>query len=281
MAIVLAMSIMFSGCSHETVPVGTIGKIVDRDGLHPEIYPPSRVNVGMHGHLILAETISHTVNETVTVRMKGDMNLIVQVRFKLRLGDKLTSRNFVFSDVRPKDGKTITLNEVYALHGKAIVNKAVREVLGKYKMGEVNDNFNHISSDIYQLTLKLFKPTPLIVTDVALGKLDFPQVIDDAIEAAAKRTLEIKQAEADVQVSLTELKGKELLAKGQYRIKMQEAKRIADYNRKIASGISPALLTLRKIEVQEAMVEAIKGNSNVIYMPMEMMSSTTNFRKIK
>jgi len=49
----------------------------------------------------------------------------------------------------------------------------------------------------------------------------------------------------------------------------------------IASGISPALLTLRRIEVQEAMVEAIKSNSNVIYMPMEMMSSTTNFRKIK
>lgn len=278
---VVLVMVMSSGCSRETVPQGTKGKILDSSGFHPEIYPPSLVDVGMHGHLVLVETISHTVNETVTVRMKDNMNLIVQVRFKLRMGEKAKSLNFVFNDVKPKDGKTITLDEVYELHGKALVNKAVREVLSTYNLNEVNVNFNHISSDIYKKTLSMFKPTPLIVTDVSLGKLTFPKIIDDAIEAAAKRELEIKQAEADVQVRLTELKGKEQVAKGEYRIKMQEAKRIRDYNKMVADGISEKLLSLRKLEVQEKMVEAIKENKNVIYMPMEMMNSTTNMRVIK
>jgi hypothetical protein len=235
----------------------------------------------MHGHLILVETISHTVNETVTVRCADDMNLVAQVRFKVRMGEKPASLNFVFNDIKPHDGKTITLKEIYELHGKAIVNKAVREVLSAYKLSEVNKNFNHISSDIYTKVSAMMKPTPLIVTDVALGKLVFPKIIDDAIQAAAKRELEIAQAEADVKVRLTELAGKEQVAKGEYRIAMQKAKRDRDSNKMISAGISPNLLALRKLEVQEKMVEAIKGNTNVIYMPMEMMGSTTNMRVLK
>ena len=281
MVTLVALLLTMSGCSSETVPQGTKGKILDRSGFHPDVYPPSRVNVGMHGHLILVETISHTVNETVTVRCADDMNLIAQVRFKVRMGEKPASLNFVFNDIKPRDGKTITLKEIYELHGKAIVNKAVREVLSAYRLSEVNKNFNHISSDIYIKVSAMMKPTPLIVTDVALGKLVFPKIIDDAIQAAAKRELEIAQAEADVKVRLTELAGKEQVAKGEYRIAMQKAKRDRDSNKMISAGISPNLLALRKLEVQEKMVEAIKGNTNVIYMPMEMMGSTTNMRVLK
>jgi len=281
MVALVATLLTMSGCSYDSVPQGTKGKILDRSGFHPEVYPPSRVDVGTHGRLVLVETISHTVNETVTIRMQDDMNLVAQVRFKVRMGEKPESLNFVFNDIKPLDGKTITLKQVYELHGKAIVNKAVRETLGKYKLSEVNKNFTHISSDIYKATLEMMKPTPLIVTDVALGKLTYPKIIDDAIQAAAKRELEIAQAEADVKVRLTELAGKEQVAKGEYRIKMQEGKRIRDYNKMIAAGISPALLTLRKIEVQEKMVEAIAGNKNVVYMPMEMMGATTNMRVLK
>jgi len=104
--------------------------------------------------------------------------------------------------------------------------------------------------------------------NVALGKLDYPDVIDRAIESAAKRELEIKQAEADVQVRLTELQGKEKVAEGEYRIKMQEAKRIRDYNKMIADGITPELLKLRELEVQEAMVNTInKGDATTIFIP--------------
>ena len=249
--VLVFLTLSVTNCSHETVPQGAIGKVVDRDGFHPEIYPPSRVNVGMYGHLILAETISHTVNETVTIRTRDNMNLVAQVRFKVRLGETEKSRNFVFNDIIPKDGKTITLKQIYDLHGKALVNKAVREVISEYNINDVNKNFNHISSDIYKTVSKMVKPTPLIVTDVSLGKLDFPKIIDDAIMKAAKRELEIKQAEADVQVRLTELKGKEQVAKGEYRIRMQMAKRDRDANKMIAEGITPALLKLRALELRE------------------------------
>ena len=274
--IVVAIFAMFfmTGC-WETVPQGTKGKILDRNGFQPEVYPPSRVTVGLHGDLILVETVTHTVNEKVTVRMKDDMNLIVQVRFQLRMGKKEKSLNAVFNDIKPSDGKTITLKQVYSVYGKMITNNVTRAVLSQYNIGDVNDNFNHISADMYNKIIQAFKPTPLIISDVALGKLDYPQVIDDAIEAAAKRELEIKQAEADVQVRLTELKGKEQVAKGEYRIKMQEAKRIKDYNKAIADGITPELLELRKLEVQQELVNAIgKGDTTTIFVPYSALGTT-------
>ena len=271
----VAVMFMSTGCSHDTVPQGTKGKVLDRQGFQPEVYPPSRVNVGMYGRLILVETISHTQNETITIRMKDDMNLVVQIRFKIRMGEKPQSLNLVFNDIKPADGKTITLQQVYAVHGKMLVNKIAREVLSQYNIGDVNDNFNHISADIYKKTMIAFKPTPLIVTDVALGKLDYPEVIDRAIESAAKLELEIKQAEADVQVRLTELKGKEKVAEGEYRIKMQEAKRIKDYNAAIAEGITPELLELRKLEVQQELVQAIgKGDTTTIFVPYSALGTT-------
>jgi len=275
LAIVAVVTVfMFTGC-HETVPQGTKGKVLDRSGFQPEVYPPSRVTTGFFGSLVLVETVTHTVNEKVTVRMKDDMNLLVQVRFQLRMGEKEKSLNAVFNDIKPADCKTITLKQVYQVYGKMITNNITREVLSQYKIGDVNDNFNHISADIYQRILKAFKPTPLIISDVALGKLDYPKVIDDAIEAAAKRELEIKQAEADVQVRLTELQGKEKVAEGEYRIKMQEAKRIKDYNEAIAEGITPELLELRKLEVQEALVQAIgEGDTTTIFVPYSALGTT-------
>lgn len=272
----IAAMLMTTGCNKKHVPQGTKGKVFDRDGFQPEVYSPSRVTVGWHGSLILVETVTKTVNETITVRMKDDMNLVAQVRFQLRMGEQPDSLNAVFNDIKPfDDGNTILLKQVYEVYGKMLVNKIAREVLSQYNIGDVNDNFNSISADIYQKTLVAFKPTPLIITDVALGKLDYPDVIDRAIESAAKRELEIKQAEADVQVRLTELQGKEKVAEGEYRIKMQEAKRIKDYNAAIAEGITSELLELRKLEVQQELVQAIgKGDTTTIFVPYSALGST-------
>lgn len=269
----LVVAMLFTtGCSHQTVPQGTKGKILDREGFHPEVYPPSRVSVGMHGHLVLVETVTHTVNETITVRMADDMNLVCQVRFQLRMGEQPQSLNAVFNDIKPKDGDIISLQQVYNVYGKMIVNKVTREILSAYKINDVQKNFADISGKIYNKVLDDFKPTPLIISDVALGKLDYPKVIDDAIEAAAKRELEIKQTEADVQVRLTELQGKEQVAKGEYRIKMQEAKRIRDYNKMIGEGITPELLELRRLEVQEMMASKI-DKADQVYVPYSAMGS--------
>lgn len=69
----------------------------------------------------------------------------------------------------------------------------------------------------------------------------------------------IEEAEARVQIRLTELKGKEEEAKAQYNIKMLEGKRIRDYNKLIIQGITPDLITLRRLELREKELEKWNG----------------------
>jgi len=276
MILIMSVAVMgLASCGYETVPQGTKGKILDREGFHPDVYVPSRVNVGMHGRLILVDTTTSTVNEKITVRMKDNMDLISQVRFRLRMGDKPESLNAVFNAIRPADGNLITVAQLYHTYGKMIVNKVVREVLSEYKIADVQPNFKKISADIYKQILKEFKPTPLVITDVALGKLDYPEVIDNAILSAAKRELEIKQAEANVLVQMKTMEGQERVADAQYRIKMKEAKRIRDFNKMIANGVTNQLIKLRELEVQQALVQAIdKGDTTTIFIPYGAVNTT-------
>lgn len=270
--VVITLSTMV-GCGYEVVPQGTKGKILDRGGFQPEVYTPQRVNVGWHGDLVLVETITQTMNEPITVRMKDNMDLLANVRFQLRMGNKDKSLNAVFNDIKPK-GNTITLDQVYAVYGKMIVNEVTREVLSGYKIADVQPNFSKISADIYTQVKTEFKPTPLIISDVALGRLNYPEVIDKAILAAARRNLEIEQEKADVAVQMTKIEGQEKVAAGQYRIKMLEAKRIRDYNTMIAKGITPALLKLRELEVQESIIGAIdKGDVATFVVPYGSMNN--------
>jgi len=262
-----ALVLLMSACSYETVPQGTKGKVLDRQGFHPEVYTPSRVEVGWHGKLILVDTTTKTVNEVVTVRMKDNMDLIANVRFRLKMGTNPKSLDAVFNAIRP-NGNMITTQQLYLAYGKMIVNKVVREVLSDYKISDVQPNFKRISAKIYTHILEDFKPTPLVISDVALGKLTYPKIIDDAILAAASRTLAIKKAEANVLVKMKEMEGQERVADAQYRIKMKEAKRIRDFNKMIANGVTPSLLKLREIEVQQALVEAISKNDvTTIFIP--------------
>jgi len=273
--IMVVILLGLTGCGHETVPQGAKGKVLDRGGFQPEVYPPSRVNTGMFGHLVLVDTTTQTINEPITIRMKDDMNLGVQIRFQLRMGTQPNSLNAVFNDIKPGDGQLITLMQVYNTYGKMIVNKVAREILTEYNINEVQQNFKKISSDIYNQITEEFKPTPLSISNVALGKLDYPDVIDAAILGAASRELSIKQAEADILVELAKMKGKERVADGNYRIKMKEAKRIRDYNKMIGDGVTPALLKLRELEVQEALVNAISENDvTTVFIPYGAVNSS-------
>jgi bifunctional DNA-binding transcriptional regulator/antitoxin component of YhaV-PrlF toxin-antitoxin module len=262
------------------VPQGTLGKVLTPNGYSTDIIRPSRVHLGLKDKIILLEDIIVTKEEKVTVRMEGNLNLIVMVRFQIMLSRNDKNLNMLFASSKTK-GSMITINSVYNTYGKIVVNKITREVISEYNILDVNKNFKRISKELYAAINKEFIGSPLRISDTALGKLIFPKEVEEALGATIKRKLEVKRVEADVEAKLTEFRGKKRIAEAQYLIEMQKAKATRDYNKMISDGLTPELLDLKRLDVQTQMIEAVKENKNAIYIPMNMFGTVTPTVSIK
>jgi regulator of protease activity HflC (stomatin/prohibitin superfamily) len=162
-------------------------------------------------------------------------------------------------------GNLITTKEVYYVYGKMLIMNTARAVVSKYTVDEVNTNYARITDELYNALKPKLKGLPLDISDVTIGELKYPEIVTKAIEKAKERRMEIEQEKASVQIALTKKAGEIKIAKADYEIKMLEAKRIRDYNSMTAKGITPQLLKLRRLELEDKaldvkMVEAKQWN---------------------
>lgn len=274
------LSIFNTGCT-EQVPAGYKGKILGTEGYHPEVIDPSRTTVGWREKLILIETTTKTWREPVTILLSDKLTLHADIKFRARITSDNKNLNAIFNDINVNNDHVVHVEDVYDVYGRMIVQNKAREIISHYTIDDINKNYSRISGELYGALQKAFLNSPLELSDVVLGNIQYPKIVTDAIDKAKQRRMEIEEEKAKTQKELIRVQGLEQIAKAQYNIKMLEAKRIRDYNKMIAEGVTPQLLELRKLEIQEQMVQAIKNNPNVVYMPMEMMNGTGNIRVIK
>lgn len=285
MASAILMAFVMTGC-YEQVPAGTVGKIMGKNGWEPEIYPPSKVWVSNNfwnfnpEKLYLVQTTTKKYVQPITVLLNDKMTLRVTIVFRGRITSNKKILNSLFNDMEMNDN-IITTDEVYHIYGKMIILNTAREVISKYTVDTVNKNYQRITNELYLALAPKLKSLPIEISDITIGSIEYPDVVTKAIDAAKERQMAIAKEEANVQIALTKAKGAEAVAKANYKIKMLEAKRIRDYNKMIAEGVTPALLNLRKLEIQEKMIDAINNNKNVVYMPMDMMNGVFHMRTLK
>ena len=282
--LLIGLSLMFSACN-ETVPAGTVGKIMGKNGWQPEVYPPSKVWLSetfttTPEKLFLVQTTTKKYVQPIKVLLKDKLTLRAEIVFRGRINSSPKIINAIFNDMTMNDN-IVTTDEVYNIYGKMIVLNTAREVISKYNVDEVNKNYARITVELYNAIKPKLAGLPITISDVTIGNIEYPEIVTKAIEQAKERRMAIEKEQAQVQIELEKAKGREAVAKAEYRIRMLEAKRIRDYNKMIEQGVTNNLLKLRRLEVQEKMVEAIQNNKNVVYLPMDMMNDVTHFKSLK
>ncbi len=281
--VLIAAMFLVSGCN-EQVPAGFQGKIMGKNGWEPEIYPPSKVWLNTvtpnPEHLYLVQTTTQKFVQPIKVLLKDKLTLNAVIVFRGRVTQNKKILNALFNDM-PMNDKIVHTSEVYFTYGKMVVLNTARDVISQYTVDDVNKNYERITVELYQALLKKLKGTPIDISDVTIGDIKYPEIVTEAIEKAKERRMQIEQQKAQVQIELEKAKGREAVAKAEYRIQMLKAKQVRDYNKMISQGVSKELLELKRLEIQEKMVNAIQENKNVVYMPMNMMNGTSNMRVIK
>lgn len=138
-----------------------------------------------------------------------------------------------------------------------------------YNVDEVHKNYARLSTEIAGVLSKELVNTPLEISDVALGNIGYPAVVTKAIEIAEERRLAIDREKAQAVIDMTKKKNERALAEADYQIKITQAKAVRDANKIIGEGVTPELLKLRALEVQEAMSK----NGSAVFMPYEAMNT--------
>lgn len=283
-AMVAIASLTFTGCN-EQIPAGTKGKILGKNGWQPEVYPPSKVWVATlftftPEKLYLIETTTRKYAQPIKVLLKDKLTLSAEIVFRGRVTGNDKVLNGLFNDM-PMNDRIVTTNEVYSTYAKQIVLNTAREVISKYNVDEVNVNYARITTELYASIKPKLKGLPIDISEVTLGNIKYPEIVTNAIEASKQRRMEIEKEKAQVQIDVTKAKGREEVAKANYKVRMLEAKQIRDYNKMINSGITADLIRLKEIEVQKILAENVANNANVVYMPLPMMDGATHMRTLK
>ncbi len=274
----MCLTVFMVGCGYEQVPPAHVGKILDTNGYQADIVPPSRVYVGWREELVLVQTGTETKAERMEVIMQDKLTLGFDERFRTRIktSDERVL-NGIFNDIavdRAGGQRLLTLSTVYNTYGKMLVRNKAREVISQYSVEDVHKNYARISSEIYKAITDAAQGIPLTVSDVALGNIAYPKLItaavEAAVEAAEERRVAIATQEAQVQIEMKEKEGQQKLAEMDYKIEMTKARALRDVNKTVAEGITPELIALKTLEVQQALAK----NNSAVFVPYESLNNT-------
>lgn len=260
------------------VPPASKGMILTSVGYQGDILPPSRFRLdwcwALCDKLVVIEAGDAGMVEPLQVLMpKDNLMLGVDVRFTLGLSDDRESILSVFDRVTPQrlpsGNYGTTLGQVYEVYGTAIVRNVVRSTLSEYTIAEVAANQAAVSEKLRQDVSAALARTPLQIKQFGLADINYPRIVQDAMEATRARLIAIEQAEANAQVSIREAQARLEVARAEREADLLEAATIAEANMLLAEGVTPALIRYRELQVLERMAD----NRNAVFFPVEMSNS--------
>lgn len=269
MIAVACIALAMVGCSKVTVPPASKGKVLSVSGYSTDVKETGKYSLWWTEDMVILDTSTQTMAEQIEVKMADDLTLKLQVRFRTRISGDDKVINAMFNDIKHQQFQ-VTLPMVYSVYGKDVVQQVSRSVLSKYKVPEVANNYDKISTDLTTELRKAMANSPLEVSNITMANIDYPDVIDNAIQKRNEREMQIDTEANDQAVKMVQKDNELKLAQRDYDVRMQRANTIKDENEITTKGLSPALLQYRQLEVMEKMAE----NKAAIFVPYEALGTT-------
>jgi uncharacterized protein YejL (UPF0352 family) len=268
--LIIAATMSLTACGFYTVEPASKGKILTTSGYQPEVLEPGKYTLWFRDDMVILDTSSKVYNEgNIEIKLKDKLTLFVDVKFSGRISSDPSVVNTIFNDIVAGKDRRVDFDEVYSVYGRMIIRNITREIISQYSVDDVHTNYKRISQQIAKAVLESFKTTPIELSQVMIGNINYPSVINASIEANEERRLAIEKEEAQAAIDMTKKENELLLANKNYEIEITRAKAIRDSNKIIGEGITDDLLSLRALEVQETM----SANKNVVFMPYEAMGT--------
>jgi len=261
---------LVSGCS--SIDQGELGRKRGANGWVDKVEKPGIVGLGVFTKLYRLDATEDTYEEELEILTADNINL--KCKIAMRCGVDATKEKEVlsiFDRVKADENGVIKRHDIYRVYGKMVLTSVPREILGPLTIDEIREKRQELAKQIDKAVRKELEKTPLKVTAVKITNIDWPDVITRAMEARKEREIEIEAEKAKIEKEMVAAQGRHRVAEEEYKIKILEAKMIADYNKIIADSLkkNPEFLTWHTVKV---LSEAAKGPNNAfIIIPYEAL----------
>lgn len=273
-AILLATA-SFTGCGVKVeVPPAHVGKIMTKDGYQDNLIPTSKFRLPACwtycDRLVLLDVSDQAFTEPLEIFIPKDkLKLVVQVRTTLSVSPNKTAE--LFNSLSPVEVDSnlslIESKKIYSTYAQQIVLAEVREFLSQYSISEIASSVEMINSELRaRLTKALSERTPFSVRYVGLTNIQYPSIITEAQENAAKRREQIQQEEAQLEISKVSLERELQEARLTRQIEKEKSETEAEGQKILSQSVDKGVLELRKLENERAWIEKWDGKLPVTAM---------------
>ena len=239
--VAVVLIILLAGNPIKVIPAGHVGVKDFFGSVSPNVLPPGVRFVFPFTRVIKMSIQTQEVKETAEVPSKEGLTMELEGSLLFRLDPEKAD------DIYRTVGKDY---QEIAVHPQ--IRSAIREVTASYEAKVLySAERERIAKETLELFRKLAGDRGIIAEAVLLRKIGLPAIVANAIQEKLRREQEAEQMKFVLQKEQQEAERKRIEAQG-----------IADFQRIVAAGISPALLEWKGIEATEKL--AMSQNSKVV-----------------
>ena len=248
----LVAGLGLAGCTNPHTPAGHEGyvfedpRIVGEGGFRGAVPGPGNYGISaFRNRVINVDTRPTTYTEEFSILVKDDLNVAFRVHAVLRV----------------EQGQVQAVVERFGAGNWYIrflrepFRTIVRESVQEYTSRELKAERETIAKKIEAAVDSYLETTPFEVVRLAVGNIDYPPVVSQAVEKklAAKQLLEEKETQKEI-------------AQRDAEIRIEEAKGIAEAQKIINETLTANYLQHEAIQAQRTMANA--PNHTTVYIPV-------------
>lgn len=272
--LMLAAVIGLAGCGTAVeVPTSYVGKVQTTKGFQDGVIQPSKFRLDKCwtycDKLVLLEASDQVFNrEFKTFMPKDKLNLTYGVSMTLAIDPKEYDQIFSIIPAQSQEDQlaVIRLADVYDRTASTKINTLMPQILTKFTIAEIASNRDRVNEFVQSELQKKLKGTPFIVKVAGLTNVDYPKIITDAQENAAKRKENEDQVLAQRNLDLLQIQTDKEVETQRRELEMMKASTTAMVADKM---FSQNYLKLRQLEVLEKLAQS----ENKVFVPTEMLDS--------
>lgn len=258
-----------------------LGKVLTKDGYLEEVIPQRRFRLdpcwapgSVCQRLVVVDVSDRSSVEPLRElfmpedRLQMDFEVGVTYTVDRTQVDQL----FEMMPISEERGSTsrISIENTYDTYVRRIVRTEARNFLTQFKIDDIASNLNTINAQLSShIREAVESQTPITIRYVGLDSIDYPEVIVKAQQRSAERNEDIRQEQAQLEVSRVRLERELEEERLQRLVDIERAEAAAEVHRILGDSMSDNYRDYRQLEV----LEKLSTSDNKTFIPVEMLGS--------